>query len=424
MSDRGWIEALASATLALALAFVIWLAATAGQGPVTTREIPSLPSEAGVPIGFTGLPEGRAVYAPNLRTVRLDLRGIQGSVEEAAPEDFEATVDLSGAAADATSFVGPVTLRCRDSWRCLRRGLRIAGHEPMAVQVRLGPIVTGTLPVLVEFDGDPPVGYVVTRKASDPATVAVRGAGEAVAKVKQVVARVEGVGRQTQARRRADDVVLEPRDEFGRAVPDVVVEPPTADVVLQTERQGLPVYVTPEYVGTVADGYLIVDFAVEPQYVQVEGPPELVDSLPNLAPIVDLSGIDTDLVTRVPLELPEGVTALNAPEGVTVTVRVAPLQDARSMEVPLGATGLGPGLRARLVPESVRILLNGPRPVLDALEAEDLSAGVDLSGLGVGRHTVDATVRPPEGARVRSVQPSRVEAIIEGRGATPSPGRP
>jgi len=412
------LDSISSALLALLLAFAIWLASTQGARPIGTATLPR-PGDPPVPVVFADVPVGLAWYAPATRDIRLQVRGIRGAVDGLTTADFAATMDLSSLEAQDASFTGPLSLACVDAWRCWRQGVRVTGFQPAEMTVRIGRAISATHAVVVEPDADLPAGYALIRTTSEPAEVVISGAEVQIAQVARVVAPATGMA-TTRSRRRVEAVKLEPRDEYGRPVADVAVAPPTASVVLFVERRGVPVYVTPEYIGRVADGYFVTAFDVDPPFVQLEGLRERIDALNNLSPVVNISGLAQDLVTAVPLDLPEGVTALNAPGVVTVTVKVAPILDARSLDIPVVAQGAGAGLAAALKPDVVRVLLNGPRPVLESLSADDVVATVDLSGRPAGTYSLSPVVRPPEGVGVRSLQPARIEVVLAGRGAAPT----
>lgn len=375
--SQAWWDSFSSVVLALLLAFVIWLAASRDERPLVDAGLPG-PSDTAVPITFVGVPPGLAVFAPDKRSATVRLRGVGAAVAAMGAADFVAEADFSRMPAAATRYRAALKVRCRDQWRCIRSGVRIIDADPAIVTVRVDRVVSATLAVEVDADDDPAPGYALIDTSADPVRVSAVGAAEQVTRVLQVVAQVSGVS-TTRSRRLIEDVKLEARDAFGRAVPDVVLDPPEVDVLLHVVRRGVPRYVTPEYVGNVAEGYLLVDFTVEPQLVQLEGPREVIDPLPNLSPLVDISGLSQDTVEVVPLDLPAGVTALNAPDGVTVTIKVSPLLDAKSIDVPVTVRGVAPGLATRLQPETVRVLLNGPRPVLEALDPDDVTAVVDLT---------------------------------------------
>jgi YbbR domain-containing protein len=414
------LDSLGSLVLALVLALVIWIASTEKVAPILTADLAGGAGDGPVPIAFTGTPPGTAWYAPDRRSVALSLRGIGEGLADLDASDFEASVDLSALDPGAAQYTGDVEVRCRDAWRCLRAGVRIASFQPAAVTVSVGRAVTETRPVEVVAEEDPPPGYALIGKTPDPAEVVVTGAAQQVARVKQVTGVIAGLS-DARFRRRIDDVPIEPRDEYDRLVEDVTVVPSSTDVVLHVVRRGLPKYVTPEYVGRVADGYILDAFVVEPQVVQLEGPQDLIDAL-DLSPIIDISGFDQDTVRVLPLRLPTGVSAINAPDGVTVTVKVAPLPDARSVDVPLATRGLRDGLEVSLKPELVRVLLNGPGPVLDTLAPEAISAVVDLTDYAAGTHSLAPFITPPADVRVRSVQPEKVEVVIRARQGTPRAG--
>jgi YbbR domain-containing protein len=176
---------------------------------------------------------------------------------------------------------------------------------------------------------------------------------------------------------------------------------------------------------------------VEPKVVELDGPADLVREIGNSGRVytvpVDLAGASSDAQYSVALDLPEGVTALNALDGVTVTVEIEALPGTRTLELAVERRGLREGLVADITPDRVQVLLSGPEPELDALAAEgadDVVAYVDLSDLSPGAHRVLVGVDAPPNLRVGSTTPEEVEVVIRtAAGArllatsTPSSGR-
>ena len=77
-----------------------------------------------------------------------------------------------------------------------------------------------------------------------------------------------------------------------------------------------------------------------------------------------------------------------------------------------------PGVRVRLDPNTIAVIAEGPKSLIESLSAEDLEAVVYLEGLKAGRHDVVPIVRvrrPEELALVRvlSVRPEEIAARIE-----------
>ena len=425
MSHRPWLENLSSASLALVLAVMIWLVSTENEFPM--RNDPSFPpGETGLPVAFRDPPPGRAPFDPSERTVRLALRARDDALSLVRPSDFEVSVNLAGAAADARRVTAPVQVSCRP---CLRRGVRVVAVVPERITVRLGELVSRSHPVVVVPADQAPSGFTITSRQATPPTVVLYGAEAAIGRVRQVSAQVGGVG-NARGDRVFDDVPVVPLDASGALAPDVTVEPQTVSVALGIGRRGIEVAVRPEVVGgdALAEGYYLGGVAVEPQFVQLDGPEEVLLTLGAenavLTVPVDVAGARATVRERVRLVLPEGVTAVNAPEGVTVTVKLEALPGTVTFDVPVGARRLAAGLTSATAPESVRVLLSGPRTELERLMVEDIAAYVDLSGLGPGTHRLTPRIETPPGVRASSSTPEVVEVVVTGaeegrRTATP-----
>jgi YbbR domain-containing protein len=51
-------------------------------------------------------------------------------------------------------------------------------------------------------------------------------------------------------------------------------------------------------------------------------------------------------------------------------------------------------------------------PVLSAVSPSDITAGLDLSGLEGGSHTVEVTVTAPVGLQVEAISPPEIEVVL------------
>jgi YbbR domain-containing protein len=70
------------------------------------------------------------------------------------------------------------------------------------------------------------------------------------------------------------------------------------------------------------------------------------------------------------------------------------------------------GLVARVNPGSVTVIVDGPLPKLNALQAGAVRATVDASNLGAGTADVRVDTTAPEGVTVRQVQPATVSVTL------------
>lgn len=312
------------------------------------------------------------------------------------------------------------TLQIRvDCMGCGRRGVRVVAQEALTTTIGVAPIATETRPVTVLFEGSLPVQYRVAASPTIPGQVALSGAKAAIDRVQRVVAVVRPLPDMVDEVF-LEDVAIEAVDENGVRVPDVLVTPDRVDVDLQLRGRGTQVSVRPIVTGAAADGFYVTSISVEPQLVQLEGPPGSTSEIAGegtVEAVLDIEQATEDVVRLIPLELPDGVNALNAPVGVTVTVRVSALHGTVKLEVPVRTRDVGQGLEVTHVsPGFVDVLVGGPQAQLGDLTADDIEVFVNMNGLGVGRHTLSPRPSVPSGYLWRSVSPSIVEVVLEEAG--------
>jgi YbbR domain-containing protein len=419
MSRGPLLGVVSSVLLAVILALMLWFVSTERTRPLETESF--FPPDQALPIEFVNVPTGLAAYEPSAREVRAELRGFPEGIDALDPgQDLRAFADLKGTATDAVSATTPVRIECPS---CPGKGVRVVGASRDTVTVQLAPAVSETRSIYIEAETAVPAGTLLTRRAASPAQVLLSGAAPIVDRVQRIVARLEGPLADEGAAR-FEDVGVVAVDATDRTVPDVVVSPGTVDVELAVRRRGTEVSIRPELVGEAADGYYITGVAVDPPAVQLDGAPtdlEAISQAGSLRATVDVSGAASDLVLLVPLAdlLPDGVSAIDATDSVTITVTLTPLPGTTTVEVPVQVRGLGAGLTVdALTPERVDVLVSGPMADLADLSAGVVSVYVDAQALGPGRHSLPVRSELPSGFLPRSITPATVEVVI---GGTPRP---
>ncbi len=427
MTGRGVLDKMSSILMALVVALIVWLLAVEEQHPMRTVEPYPALGEAGLPIVPRGQPEGRAVYDLSSRSARLRLRGKEVSVRAVEPDDFEVVADVSGVSADARAAVVPVVVHCG---ACARQGLRVLDWTPREVSLKLGDVVTSTRRVIVVAAEASPDGFTRGFEIT-PAEVVLQGARAAVSRVFEVVAPLDDVpaGPSTPAAMALSSVPVVALDADRQPVVDVAAAPAEVAVSVVLRRRDVEVAVDAVIVGAdgVASGYYFNGLAVDPTFVQLQGPSDLLQPLRDAGSVptvpLDVSGQSGVVQELVALELPRGVTAVNAPTGVTVTAKIDPLPGTVQHEVPIELEGMRPGMElASVTPERVKVLISGPRPLVEGLQPTDIRAVLDLTGLGVGPHRLRPSLRLPAELQQRSVTPEEVEVVLRAAGtATPQP---
>ena len=396
-----------SIILALVLAIVVWVVAANEENPIVEDVFPEA-----VPIEIVNQPEGTIIFGDVVDTVQLTLRASQASWDELSVNKFRAQVDLAGLGTGVHDLEVQVT--CSDD------SITIVEKKPEKITVRLEELKEKEVEVKVNILDNPPLGYSARPASAAPSKVKITGPAPMVDQV--VTAMVDFFLRNAKdtVERRVD---LSLRDAQDNVVGWVTPEPDQVTVQVPIEQRWgyKEVAVRTNWEGQVAPGYRINNVSVDPSIVTVTGSPGALREIPGYletAP-VDVSNASADVVARMPLVLPEGVSLpLAGSQGVTVTVNVTAIESKLTLQSELIIQGLSPGLKATPSPRVVDVTLSGPLPKLDILKPENVQVTLDLFDLPPGTHKVVPTAIAPEGIKVESILPDTIEVEIS---ITPTP---
>jgi YbbR domain-containing protein len=330
-------------------------------------------------------------------------------------EDFKATVDLTNVQPNGEPTSVNVTVTS------IYPQVTIVEVTPRQIQVVLDTVQQKTVPVRVE-QGQVPSGVTVGTTTVDPAVVKVSGPATLVDQVvaARVIATLDPSGLNVDS-----DLEPTPIDGSGNVVTGVDVEPQTVHVTIPlfTDKQTRTLPVNPIVTGSPAPGFRIASIQVDPQTVLVEGDGDQLASLAEVdtAPVA-LFGATSDVTQTVSLALPTGVV----PAGVTsikVTVTVEPVTETRTYTAGLRLDGREPGYDYQLSVDRVLMTLYGSVAELDQLSSVPLVVGVNVAGLGAGRHELTVVPSLPTGVTVAAQSPETVTVLITPL-VSPSPATP
>jgi YbbR domain-containing protein len=409
---------LSSLLLAFVLALTVWVASVSAEDPIEVRDFPSP-----IPIQVRNPPLNLIMINTPPESARITLRAPRSTWNELVEMDIEVWADLS----DVGSGVHRIDVEAQVD----RRPVEIIEVEPAAFNLTLETAASQRYEIKVELVGEPAVGYRTSSFKSDPEAVLVFGPETRVGQVESVLASLDISGRSQDV---IESVELVPLNANGESVMGVEIQPSVTRVELQIEDLGgyRSVVVSPVIEGEVEPGYQLTGITVSPTLVRVfSSDPQVVNDLSGFVETesVSLEGATADFERRVSLNLPEGVSIVGD-QSVLVRVSVSPIQNSITISSEFQFEGLEPGLFAQASPKTVSLILNGPIPLLDDFQADDVRVVLDLLGLSEGTHQVtpDVIVASPE-IRVQSILPDTVEVSISGDfpptpTATPTPPSP
>jgi YbbR domain-containing protein len=251
--------------------------------------------------------------------------------------------------------------------------------------------------VVVEFIGQQNLSrayQVVGTPVADPDQVQLKGAKSLVDQVSHVQARVSLANATTTLQEMRP---LRALDAGGREITGVTFDPTEALITVVIQRRGNARDVGVRVItqGSPEAGYWVSGLNVTPSNVTLQGEPEqlaemetFVDTLP-----VDVSGAVGDLTLPIPLDLPSNVEALdssgNPAKTVMAQVRISPRRSSLLVTRPVELLGIPSTGIVRVRPPNVELLLSGPLPTLNAIEAnpELVQVAVDAAALEAGEDT-------------------------------------
>jgi YbbR domain-containing protein len=398
---RDFATNLASFLLALILAIFIWTTASEIEDPVRNRFIE-------VPLEYVGVPaEATLVDVDPRQTVQIRLEGPDSLLQEATPEDFSATIDVSEVPSGESVPVD-ITVVGR------KPGVTISFITPEQIDVRLEQEVTRDVPVRLDLRGSVARGHAQGEPFLDPPSIRVSGPASQVDRLEfaQVTAFLNSTAETLVER--ALPIFY---DVAGRVVgvtgldlsaDEVIVTVPVEELAGFSEK-----LVTVEWIGEPAPGYRLLSVTADPPSVLVEGRPAQVSNLTTVkTEPIDITGLTQSFQQTASLDLPPGIT-VDPETVVNVNIQIEPILTTSTYNRVPVLRGLSSRYEATVNPGQVRVVLFGPLPVLDSLVEDDIRVTLDLFGLEPGTYSIEPDVDIPDrGIELRSVQPAVVTVTI------------
>jgi len=387
---------------ALALSVAVWIAAVTAADPDEERAFTIALEPVGQDSSLVILGELPTEVEVTLRAPRSVWTRL-----ESQETPTTATVDLSGLSAGKHTVNVQVTVK--------ESPARIVSTSPASFDVTLEPLETRAFPVDITINGQPAVGYQAGDVSLSASEVIISGAKSIVDRVARTRVVVNLTGTRESVNQTLDVQAL---DANNRPLTGLSVNPQSTLVTLPVTQQGgyRDVAVKVVIHGQVANGYLLTKLSVFPPIITVYSTdPKLVENIPGVIETqpLELRGASEDIITRLALILPEGVSVVGE-QNVQVQVGIDPIQSNLTLsKIKVEAVGLLEGLLAIISPAEVDVILSGPAPLLDTLLLQDIRVVVDVSGLAPGAYQLTPRVEIlVADIIVESILPNTVQVVI------------
>jgi hypothetical protein len=277
----------------------------------------------------------------------------------------------------------------------------VAGEETVERGLRI-PLELQQFPPGLELDGEPP-SLVDARVRGASGTLGRLSVGDVVAVIDL---RGAHVGRRLFPL--TPDQVRVP---FGVEI--VQVTPPTVALVFE-KSASKQVPVEPRLEGKPAAGFVVGRRTVDPATVEIVGPDSAVERATEaLTEPVSVNGAREAVRETVKVGMVDSALRLKTSRAAVVEVEIVPAPVERTVHnVPVHLKNLAPNLTAQSNPTVVDVNVRGSREGLSRLRGDDVSAYVDLAGLGAGPYTLPVRAGALGEAGTTAIEPAVIQVRI------------
>lgn len=277
----------------------------------------------------------------------------------------------------------------------------VAGDETVERGLRV-PLELQQFPDGIEMVGEAP-SLIDVRVRGGSATLSQLGTGDIVAQLDLKAARI--------GRRLYQLTPEQVRVPFGVQV--VQVAPPTVALTFEPSISRM-VPVVPDVAGDPLPGFVVGDTTIDPPEVEVTGPQSAVQRVTEaVTETISVADAKASVRERVTIGLLDSAVRLKTPRLADVVVQVIPGPVERTLnDRPVRLHGATRGVTVSAEPRVVDVVLRGSREGVSRVEADDVVASIDVSGLGVGTYTLPVHVESPARAGVARILPATVQVSI------------
>jgi YbbR domain-containing protein len=257
-----------------------------------------------------------------------------------------------------------------------------------------------------------PSGLELRDDAPSTVDVRIRGASGALSRVSpgDIVAVLDLRGAR-EGRRLFHLTAEQVRSPFGVEV--VQLTPPTVAMVFEASKTR-QVKVAPDIEGKPAPGYVIGKFSADPEMVEVIGPESAVKRVTEaITEPVSVADARERVTESVTIGFLDPSVRLKSPGSATVVVEIVPAPLERTFHGrPVHLRNPAANLFGEALPSAVDVTLRGSRDGLNRVDTDDVSAYVDLAGLGAGQYTLPVRVDAARDTGVARTEPAMVQVRI------------
>lgn len=384
--------------IALLCAIFLWVYVSASESKVAYFP-GSLPIEAkNTPAGLA------AIY--DEQKVKVKLQAPYETWQKISVDNLSAFVDLAGLEEGTYELDVQVTTNLPN--------VVIVEKEPSKIIVRIEPIATKEVPVVVKFEGEAKSGFVPGEPVVTPAKAEAKGARSLVENLSEATALIKLSGEEDDFQK---TVSLAVYNEKGEKEKGIEFTPKSVEVKVpivpasESKTVGVKVIIK----GKPSSDYFVSKIESEPATVEISGSDSELKSILYIeTKEVDIEGIKSNLEKYVELNPPSGISLEQKSVKVKITLSLNTTQ--REITATL-SFNKGEGLTVTSVsPNVIKVVVAGPSNIINSLSPSNVVITFDLSGKNVGSYFINITksmISVPLDCSATSWLPSAVTIVLQ-----------
>ncbi|MDH3675056.1 MAG: diadenylate cyclase CdaA [Anaerolineae bacterium] len=404
-----FMSSLGLLVMSLLLALVVWSFVIEQINPLQRVRVEN------ISLRVENIPPETALIPSPPASIAAIIQTSEDALPTLSPRTFQAVVSLEQAT--------PGLLRLPLQVTSSAEQVRVLSTDPPTLDLELAPIISRTLPVMIEVPSDQSLSAayeLVSSPLALPEQVQVIGPAPLVNTVSTIMSTISLATASGPLREFRPLQIL---DEQGREVIGVIAQPSQVqiNVPIRHRLNARDANVRAITTGTPPPGFWLSGLSVTPSSITLQGRPDHLSEIGNIVDTlpVDISQAEGMLTIHTPLDLPAEIKAVDS-EGRSVEAVIV-VADVEARDGDLAITRqvelvrTTPGLTITINPPEVDLLLSGPLPVLAEIEANPslIQVSIDSTDLGRAQSTdVTPTIIAPAGIEAQ-LAPSSVVVTVE-----------
>jgi len=412
--------------LSLALAFILWFVGVNVNNPIQIINYDNLPltvhNRDQLALNNVVLLNEHQVNNTRISAGIRATRSNHSLINNSRADNIQASIDLSEIDFDRVlENGGPVRVPV-DVSMLINQDYMTSLPRPYVVELELDRHGDITFPIMVDVTGTPAEGFESRLPVVAQGLVRLTAAQSVLDEVASVRVRVN----TEDAYETVEDVY--PLAVYNR---DGEMVTNTVNLSLQTVHVRVPILpyadirLEVDTIGAAMPDFMVTSVTIEPSVASLVGPAEEIEALSMLVlGVVDIDSADQTLEQTFDIRQAlagTGLTLRAGAPGEAVATLVVEQVISRNLSLPLNRlnasgntqpftfTGVGP----------VTLSLRGTESVVNAMGLNQITASINLEGLGAGTHTVPVSVTMPQGVALANL--ITVGVVIEPEPVIPEP---